>query len=365
MSVTPPSSQWKQEFWQQLYNAIFESNSEGQPKLASQIFLTEDPLSNFANFAAYIFNYYKENVPANVLQEYAEFTLSQLIDRPEAKHLLKTTTIPHTIVSTAESKKLSSTLDLTQKPLPSAVNWVGFYYLREYEVDTDYDSEGKYAFLRESNENTDLLNKSMLFLGPFCGKPAVSAIPIGKGVCGESINSTVDNFKEYRHYCVARACGRMHPAGVYARTLTNLSSIVPNVHDHPNHLACDAASNSEIVIPLVITPPIWNEHPKLATKYNLPQSLDQQDDGENQVDLATKTAMRNNITQMLLGLLDIDSPYIGMFDETDAIALSNALWLLLTQSEGSHHAIKQKHVGYAKLLTFLDTKDDLVCKAHD
>eukprot|EP00461_Guttulinopsis_vulgaris_P001536 UN01536 len=68
---------------------------------------------------------------------------------------------------------------------------------------------------------------------------------------------------------------------------------------------------------------------------------------------------------MLLGLLDIDSPYLEMFTEEDASALSTALWLLLTQSQGSHDVIKQNHVGYGKLLTFLENKDDLACKAHD
>ena len=72
------------------------------------------------------------------------------------------------------------------------VNWVGFYLL---EGDT-------------------------LVLGPFQGKPACIEIPIGRGVCGTAA----------------------------ARRETVL---VPNVHEFPGHIACDSASNSEIVIPLL------------------------------------------------------------------------------------------------------------------
>ena len=58
-----------------------------------------------------------------------------------------------------------------------------------------------------------------LVLGPFQGKPACIRIPIGRGVCGTAV----------------------------AQDQTQL---VENVHDFPGHIACDSASNSEIVIPL-------------------------------------------------------------------------------------------------------------------
>ena len=64
-----------------------------------------------------------------------------------------------------------------------------------------------------------LLENDTLVLGPFQGKPACIEIPIGKGVCG-----------------TAAAKGE--------------TVVVANVHEFPGHIACDGASNSEIVIPL-------------------------------------------------------------------------------------------------------------------
>lgn len=58
-----------------------------------------------------------------------------------------------------------------------------------------------------------------LRLGPFAGKPACTVIEMGKGVCGT--------------------------AALEDRTL-----VVPDVHKFPGHIACDGASNSEIVVPL-------------------------------------------------------------------------------------------------------------------
>lgn len=71
------------------------------------------------------------------------------------------------------------------------INWVGFYLCRD----------GK------------------LVLGPFQGKPACIEIPFGRGVCGTA--AATDNIQ-----------------------------LVPDVHMFPGHIACDNASNSEIVIPL-------------------------------------------------------------------------------------------------------------------
>jgi GAF domain-containing protein len=72
------------------------------------------------------------------------------------------------------------------------LNWAGFYFRRGSE----------------------------LLLGPFQGKPACVRIPIGRGVCGTAA----------------------------ARVKTVL---VPDVHDFPGHIACDPASRSELVVPLI------------------------------------------------------------------------------------------------------------------
>ena len=65
-----------------------------------------------------------------------------------------------------------------------------------------------------------------LHLGPFHGKPACTVIPFGSGVCGT--------------------------AAAEQRVLD-----VPDVHDFPGHIACDAASNSEVVIPLMHADACW------------------------------------------------------------------------------------------------------------
>lgn len=64
-----------------------------------------------------------------------------------------------------------------------------------------------------------LLEGETLILGPFQGKPACIEIPVGKGVCGTAVAK-------------------------------NETQSVPDVHRFPGHIACDGASNSEIVIPL-------------------------------------------------------------------------------------------------------------------
>jgi L-methionine (R)-S-oxide reductase len=66
-----------------------------------------------------------------------------------------------------------------------------------------------------------LFKDEQLVLGPFQGRPACIRIPIGKGVCGTA-----------------------------AETLT--VQRISDVHEFPGHIACDAASNSEIVLPLVV-----------------------------------------------------------------------------------------------------------------
>lgn len=92
-----------------------------------------------------------------------------------------------------------------------------------------------------------LMNKGSLLLGPFQGKIACIRIPLGKGVCGTA-------------------------------AAKNETILVDNVHEFPGHIACDGASNSEIVIPI---------------HYN----------GE------------------VAGVLDIDSPKFSRFSETDRLGL--------------------------------------------
>jgi len=111
------------------------------------------------------------------------------------------------------------------------VNWAGFYFLQGDE----------------------------LVLGPFQGNPACVRIPLGQGVCG-----------------------------VAAQQLETI--IVPNVHEFPGHIACDVASNSEIVVPLF--------------------------DGER-----------------LLGVLDLDSPTIGRFDDQDAEGLNELVTVFVAHEE--------------------------------
>ena len=100
-----------------------------------------------------------------------------------------------------------------------------------------------------------LMKNGVLVLGPFQGKPACIRIPVGRGVCGTA-------------------------------AATKEIQLVYDVHCFPGHIACDAASNSEIVIPLI----------------------------------------RNG---EVLGVLDIDSPIVGRFDEEDRAGLASLCDLLL------------------------------------
>jgi len=110
----------------------------------------------------------------------------------------------------------ANTAALIYQSLPR-INWAGFYFLQGTE----------------------------LVLGPFQGKPACVRIAIGKGVCGAAAEKRA-------------------------------SVVVPDVFAFPGHIACDAASRSELVVPLIAG-------------------------GE------------------LLGVLDLDSPEPGRFDDEDRI----------------------------------------------
>ncbi len=100
------------------------------------------------------------------------------------------------------------------------LNWSGFYILRD----------------------------DVLVLGPFQGKPACVRIPVGKGVCGTAV-------------------------------ATGDIQLVKDVHEFPGHIACDAASNSEIVLPV-----------RQAGK--------------------------------IIAVLDIDSPSLARFDQSDLQGLA-------------------------------------------
>ena len=120
--------------------------------------------------------------------------------------------VPHTIANLANASALLWQ-ELTD------INWAGFY----------------------------LLQKDILVLGPFQGKPACIEIPMGKGVCGTA-------------------------------AATQTTQLVPDVHQFPGHIACDNASNSEIVVPIY----------------------------------------KNS---SLFGVLDIDSPLFGRFSAKDQAGL--------------------------------------------
>ncbi len=111
------------------------------------------------------------------------------------------------------------------------INWAGFYFMHD----------------------------GALKLGPFQGKPACIDIPAGKGVCGTAV-----------------ALGK--------------ALVVPDVHEFPGHIACDAASRSEIVIPM----------------------------------------FHNG---SVAGVLDIDSPLPGRFNDEDLNHLAGLLHILMDCSD--------------------------------
>lgn len=114
---------------------------------------------------------------------------------------------------------LANASALLNQALPD-INWAGFY----------------------------LMEENHLILGPFQGKPACVKIEIGKGVCGTA-------------------------------ALKDETVLVKNVHEFPGHIACDSASNSEIVIPV-------------------------------------------HVNGKMFGVLDVDSPLLSRFDAEDEEGLS-------------------------------------------
>mmetsp|Transcript_11395 Transcript_11395/g.18755 ORF Transcript_11395/g.18755 Transcript_11395/m.18755 type:complete len:261 (+) Transcript_11395:123-905(+) len=127
----------------------------------------------------------------------------------------------------------------------SGPNWVGFYIQRQTTAaGSDDKNEGKKG-QGEDRERT-------LILGPFHGKPAVVSIAFGKGVCGTA-------------------------------AVTKTTQLVEDVHAIENHIACDSASNSEIVVPL----------------------LRSKEDGQQ------------HEGREVFGVMDLDSPVVQGFDQRD------------------------------------------------
>ena len=106
------------------------------------------------------------------------------------------------------------------------INWAGFYKMED----------------------------GQLVLGPFQGKPACILIPVGRGVCGTAVAE-------------------------------DRTQLVADVHQFPGHIACDSASNSEIVVPIHVGGRIW-------------------------------------------GVLDIDSPLFGRFTPQDQAGLEQFVRIL-------------------------------------
>lgn len=124
-----------------------------------------------------------------------------------------------------EVANLANASALLWQEMPE-INWVGFYKM----------------------------TGGALVLGPFQGKPACIEIPVGRGVCGTAVAE-------------------------------DKIQLVYDVHQFPGHIACDSASNSEIVLPIHVSGEIW-------------------------------------------GVLDIDSPYVGRFTETDREGLEKVVSVL-------------------------------------
>lgn len=129
-----------------------------------------------------------------------------------------------------EIANLSNAAALLWAALPD-INWAGFYKMTD----------------------------GMLVLYPFQGKTACVRIQVGKGVCGTAVAE-------------------------------NATQLVPDVHQFPGHIACDSASNSEIVVPIRVNGKVW-------------------------------------------GVLDIDSPYLDRFTQTDREGLERFVRVLETVLE--------------------------------
>lgn len=137
------------------------------------------------------------------------------------------------------AEQLKALTDGEANPIPNLANASSliFYALKEINWAGFYLFDGK-----------------MLVLGPFQGKTACIRIPLGRGVCGTA--AAKDEIQ-----------------------------LVADVHAFPGHIACDSASNSEIVLPI-------------------------------------------HKNGQVIGVLDIDSPLLNRFDETDKAGLQRLVEIL-------------------------------------
>ena len=135
------------------------------------------------------------------------------------------------------------------------LNWAGFYFTEEFlgldKKDINKNTNAIHSAHDHSNKERSPLD---LILGPFNGKNACVKIALGNGVCGTAVKE-------------------------------DKVQVIKNVNEFPGHIACDSASNSEIVLPI-------------------------HKDGK------------------IIGVLDIDSPCLERFDEEDKAGLEEFVKVL-------------------------------------
>ena len=134
------------------------------------------------------------------------------------------------------------------------INWVGFYLVDPATVsgaEPGVEPDAVPGAESDAAPNANEPRAPELRLGPFQGKVACVRIPFGRGVCGTA-------------------------------AATRTSQLVEDVHQFPGHIACDSASNSEVVVPIV---------------------------KDNQV----------------VGVLDIDSPSVARFTQEDLTGLEQVV----------------------------------------
>lgn len=153
--------------------------------------------------------------------ERAEATLSDLVTRAPQRPLPDYDLLAAQLEGFAEEEPsamplLSNAAALLWNALAD-VNWAGFYLRRESGGTGPAGAET--AAAEGIDEKIDTETAPELLLGPFQGKPACIRIPWGRGVCGTAAQED--------------------------RTV-----VVPDVHAFPGHIACDSASNAEIVVPI-------------------------------------------------------------------------------------------------------------------
>ncbi len=121
--------------------------------------------------------------------------------------------VPH------RTANLANAAALLYQMLPD-VSWAGFYLAEKgVPMFAEGGTEDAPAGAGLPAEDSPAADGQMLVLGPFQGKTACIEIPWGRGVCGTAAQ-------------------------------TRRTQLVPDVHAFPGHIACDAASRSEIVVPL-------------------------------------------------------------------------------------------------------------------